>query len=159
MVIYNFFKSIYQHIKYTRILDKVYKNEDLLENLSKLFGQQFKKDWVGRVYTVVNPYLTEGKFDGNSHIFELDDNGNNYSEYVKQYIMQKLVVADRFIYTNNLFDLLTYDIKRLDDFGNYLFIMKPITYDDAVKYSKRFAILLALLTLIGIGMFIYIKLN
>ena len=49
MIIYNFFKSLYQHIKYTKLLNSIYKKENLLDNLSKLFGHKFKKDWVGYI--------------------------------------------------------------------------------------------------------------
>ena len=60
--------------------------------------------------------------------------------------------------TNNLFDLLTYDIKKLDEYGNYLFVMKSITFDDFWKYTKKFLILLGAIG-IGIVIFLLIKLN
>lgn len=159
MIIYNFFRYLYLHVKYKRILNKVYKDENLLKNLSELFGHEFKQDWMGRVYTVVNPYIINGKFNNESHIFEKDDNGLNNKEYIEQYMLQKLAVVSRFITVNNLFDLLTYDIKKLDEYGNYLFVMKPITYDDCIKWSKLFSILIGVLTFAGILTILFINIK
>ena len=159
MIIYNFFRYLYLHVKYKRILNKVYKDENLLKNLSELFGHEFKQDWMGRVYTVVNPYIINGKFNNESHIFEKDDNGLNNKEYIEQYMLQKLAVVSRFITVNNLFDLLTYDIKKLDEYENYLFIMKPITYDDCIKWSKLFSILIGVLTFVGILTILFINIK
>lgn len=159
MIIYNFFRYLYLHVKYKRILNKVYKDENLLKNLSELFGHEFKQDWMGRVYTVVNPYIINGKFNNESHIFEKDDNGLNNKEYIEQYMLQKLAVVSRFITVNNLFDLLTYDIKKLDEYGNYLFVMKPITYDDCIKWSKLFSILIGVLTFVGILTILFINIK
>ena len=50
--------------------------------------------------------------------------------------MTKLNLIRDFIMANNLFDLLTYEIKKLDDYDNYLFVIKPITFDDCMKWTK-----------------------
>ena len=57
MVFYSFIKNLLLNIKYTKILRKIYKDEGLLEKFSKLFGVEFKIDWVGRIYTVINPNI------------------------------------------------------------------------------------------------------
>ena len=55
MVIYNFFKNLLLNRKYTKIIKSVYKDDDMLNKLSQLFGSEFRIDWVGRIYTVLNP--------------------------------------------------------------------------------------------------------
>ena len=55
---------------------------------------------------------------------------------------------------NNLFDLLTYEIKKLDDYDNYLFVIKPITFDDCKKWTKIFVITYSILIIGIIAMFI-----
>lgn len=131
----------------------MYKDEHLLENLSKLLGSEFRKDWVGRIYAVFNPHIQSGIFDPNNQIYEYTENGLTNRPYVEAYIMNQLNIAKRFIHANNLFDMLTYQIKKIDDYDNYLFIMQPITLGDCLKYSKIFAI--TLLVLIFIGGLIY----
>ena len=118
MITYKFFKQLFLHIKYSR---KVYKEENLLENLSKLFGTKFDIDWIGRIYTVINPLVNDGEYDQNTIIYEYGDAGMNTNAFVERIIMQKLQIADNFIKVNNLFDLLTYRIEEIDDNGNYLF--------------------------------------
>lgn len=156
MIIYRFFKYLFLNIKYTKILNKVYYNENIIENLSNLFKSRFKKDWIGRLYTVINPNLLGDDFDINTIIYEYDENGLNNKSFVERWIMTKLNIAQSFIQTNNLFDLLTYKIEKLDDYDNYLFIIEPITLQDCLKYTKYFSILLSILIVFGITCLILI---
>jgi hypothetical protein len=142
------------NIKYCKILNNVYKNENLLENLSALFKVQFRKDWIGRVYAVFNPHIQDGIFNPNNQIFEYTEQGLVNDAYVEAYILNQLKIAKQFIRANNLFDLLTYRLKKLDDNDNYLFIMEPITWSDCKRYTKRFIIVYSIL-LISIGFLIY----
>ena len=150
MIIYNFIKHLILNIKYTKLLSKVYKNEDLLKKLSQLFGSNFKKDWIGRVYTVINPNIMDGKFDNTTQIFEYNQNGLDNNVYVEKWIMNRFNVISQFIQTNNLFDLLNYKITKLDDYDNYLLVLEPITLRDCIKYTKYFTILFIILIIIGI---------
>ena len=154
MITYRFIKYLLLHITYCKILNNVYKNENLLDNLSALFKVRFKKDWVGRVYAVFNPHIQEGIFNPNNQIYEYTDKGLVNDAYVEAYILNQLNIAKRFIQANNLFDLLTYRLEKLDENDNYLFIMEPITWSDCKKYSKIFTILLATIGIIG-GISIY----
>lgn len=157
MITYNFIKYLILNIKYTRILKRIYKDEQIPENLSKLFNTNFKIDWIGRMYTVINPNLIDGIYDTSSQIFEYDERGLSNDAYIERFIMQKLNIASNYIKANNLFDLLTYEIKKLDEYDNYLFIIKPITLDDFVKNSKRFGILLTSLLAAGLTLFVTFK--
>ena len=155
MIIYNFFKNLILNIKYTRILKKVYKDENLLEGLSQIFKSNFKIDWIGRVYAVLNPNIDEnGKYSPNSQIFEYGESGLNNEKMIEQWVMERMLVVSNSIRANNLFELLTYSIKRLDKYDNYLFILEPITLQDCLKWSKKFCILIGVLLIIGITLLI-----
>ena len=149
MVFYSFIKNLLVNIKYSKILKKIYKDEKLLEKFSQLFGVEFKMDWVGRVYAVFNPNIINDKLDINTQIFEYNDNGLTNDPYIEKYIMTKLNLVRDFIMANNLFDLLTYEIKKLDDYDNYLFVIKPITFDDCMKWTKIFIGVYSVLAIIG----------
>ena len=155
MITYKFFAYLIKNIKYTRLLNKIYKNENLLENLSNLFGVAFKKDWVGRIYAVINPNIQDGKYSPTTQIFEYGENGLDNTTYVHNWIMERMNVAEKFIQTQNLFDILTYNIKKLDQYDNYLFIIQPITLEDCLEYSKKFGIVLTILLSIIIGFLIF----
>ena len=157
MIIYKFIKQLILHRKYSRIFSKICKEENLINNLSNLFGAQFKTDWVGRVYVVLNPNLVKDRMDFQNQIFEYNDNGFDNSTYIEKWIMDKLNIASNFIKHNDLFDLLTYEIKRIDEYDNYLFVIQPITLQDYLKYSKQ--LLFSGIGLILIGILIYFLIN
>lgn len=149
MIIYRFFKYLILNIKYTKILNKIYENENIIENLSVLFKSEFKQDWIGRLYTVINPNILGDDFDMNTIIYEYDESGLNNKVFVERWIMTRLNIAQSFIQANNLFDLLTYDIRKIDEYDNYLFIIEPITTRDCLKYTKYFSILLLTILIVG----------
>ena len=155
MIIYNFFKYLLLNRKYSRLIKKTFQNENILQGLSQIFKANFKTDWIGRVYAVLNPNLDEnGQYSPNTQIFEYGENGLNNEKMVEQWVMERMVVISEFIQANNLFELLTYSIKKLDKYDNYLFILEPVTLSDCMKWSKRFAIFSGILIIIGITLLI-----
>lgn len=150
MVFYSFIKNLVLNIKYTRLLKKIYKDEKLLYRFSELFNTEFRIDWVGRMYTIINPNILNEKIDINTQIFEYGSNGFTNEPYIEKYIMTKLNLVKDFIMVNNLFDLLTYEIKRIDDYDNYLFIIKPITFDECKKWTKIFLCVYSAFIIVGV---------
>ena len=150
MVFYSFIKNLILNIKYTRLLKKIYNDENLINKFSELFGTEFRIDWVGRIYAVFNPNIMNNELDVNSQIFEYNENGLTNSPYIEKWIMTRLILVKDFIMANNLFDLLAYEIKKLDDYDNYLFVIKPITFDDCVKWTKIFTSVYGILGVIGV---------
>lgn len=140
MVLYKFITNLLLNTKYTRLIKKVYKDDDIIEKLSKLFGTEFRMDWVGRIYCVLNPNIIEDQLDTNTQIFEYGENGLNNTIYIERYIMTKLNAIQSFVIANNLFDLLTYHIEKIDEYDNYLFVIEPITFYDFKKWTKIFGI-------------------
>ena len=95
-------------------------------------------------------------FDPNKQIYEYTSDGLTNRAYVENYILTQLNIASQFIQANNLFDLLTYEVKKLDDNDNYLFVMQPITLSDCLKWTKIYGIFLLSAVIIG-GIFIYLN--
>lgn len=139
MILYKFIKNLLLHTKYSNILKRVYKEENLIHNLSNLFGSKFKTDWIGRIYVVLNPNLSNQKLDTTTQIFEYNEKGLDNTAYVERWVMQKLNVASEFIVNNNLFDILTFEIRKLDEFDNYLLIIEPVTLKEFLKWAKYFS--------------------
>lgn len=148
MVFYKFLKNLILNVKYTRLLNKIYRDEQLLSKFSQLFGTDFRIDWVGRIYTVINPNIIDEKFDVNTQIFEYGTNGLTNAPYVEKWIMTKFNLVKDFIMANNLFDLLTYELKKIDNYDNYLFVIKPITFDECKKWTKIFTIVYGILIIL-----------
>ena len=138
-------------IQYNNVLRKVYKEEHIIENLSALLNTDIRTDWIGRLYTVINPYIKDGKYDPESQIFELG-NDQPLDVVVERYIMTVLNISKNYIKASNLFDILTYEIRPLDDKANFLFMMYPIPYINLKKYTKRLLWLLLIIAVVGISL-------
>ena len=144
MILYRFIKYFYLCIKYNKLIQRIYKEENLLDNLSRLFGTKFKQDWIGRTYAVLNPFIVGNEVQVNTQILEYGIDGISDKSWVNNWIMTNLNIAKKFIHNNNLFDLLTYDIKKIDEY-NYLFIIEPIINLDFKKYAKLFIIVYSII--------------
>lgn len=132
-------RNLIDYIKIKRIIKEVIKEEDLLNNLSSLFSKgdyriNFKQDWIGRIYAVVNPVVQ----DPQSRIFEFGEEGVNIKSFVHKWVMDHMIAADTFIKNHELFDILIYDIQQLDEDYNFLFTLTPIAWYDFWKSLKRF---------------------
>lgn len=153
-------KNLYQYIKYKRILDKICKEERVLVNLSRLFKTQFKRDWIGRIYAVVNP-RTEGPDDpvagASTQIYEFMPDGTlSENMWIEKWVMDKMNIAAAFFKNNNLFELADYSLDKIDEWDNWLFVIQPIPWRDLKKSMKRFAIFLGILVAAGIAALIII---
>ncbi len=150
-----FIKDIIEHIKILKIIKAVIKEENLLENLSNLFSKgnykvNFKRDWIGRIYAVINPVVS----DPQSRIFEYDTNGTNINSFVNKWVLEHMIAASNFVKNNGLFDILTYEIKQLDDDYNFLFVLTPISWNDFKKGILKTLCCIAALAILITGLFI-----
>ena len=113
------YNTIKNYFKTLRLLRR--ENDTLLKSLSVSFGHRFRIDKIGRIYTVINPMVHNLDTGGNTLIYD----GNN-EPMIKEYLIKCMLLLKTFIGNNNFFDILTYDIKQLDDDQNYLVVLKPI---------------------------------
>ena len=132
MFLYKFFRKLFQHLKYQRIIKEAYDREQLIAKISLLLGVQFKLDWINRLYAVINPNIKDGKYNP-EQIYEFDFEGNPYNnEWVTKWVMERMGVLRNFLQTANLFDVLEYKIKDLGNL-NYLIVFQPITLTFLLK--------------------------
>lgn len=146
MVIYNFIKYLILTIKYNSILKKVYKDENLIDGLKKVTGINFKTDNINRIYGVINPLL----IDINDQVFEYNQMGLDNSIFIERWLSSRLNLIQRFIKVNNLFDILTYKITKLDDYNNYLIVIQSIYMDDMFDNGKKLLKYIMWILIIGI---------
>jgi len=158
MILYHFIKYIILYFKYSKVVKEAFKKEDLLNKFSMLFGTEFRMDWVGRVYTVLNPMvkkMEDPTIGSGVAIYEFTESGQLSNRmWVEKWIMDHLYAAQQFIQNNNLFDIMNYDIERLDDNENYLFVLKPLYFNEAKKWTKWMAALVGVLLAAGITLLI-----
>lgn len=145
MYITKFFLTSWRNLKMQKLLNKAYTEDEIIAKLSYTFGVQFQKDWIGRVYAVINPVIKDGKFDAEQTL-ELTESGYNNEEYTKRWVMERLIAMDTFLKTNNLFDMLSYKLDKVDEYGNYLFTLFPITLEPVFQSGRK-----ALIEVVGLG--------
>ena len=151
MYTWRFIKDLFLHLKYSRIINKVIQDEGIIQKFSQLYGVEFRRDWVGRIYAVINPHIKDGKYDPTAVAYENTLEGFDMSQYLQNWIMERMAVASRFINTNNLFELLTYNITKLDDDDNFLFVVQPITLPELWSSMKKSAWEIVVLGILGIA--------
>ena len=143
-----FVPTLFKYLKMNRLIKKIDENERLMQNLSELYGSEFKRDWVGRWYTVLNPLVQKMELTGmgtDRRIFEFTENGLSDKTYIEKWCMDRMFAAYNFIKNKELLDIMTYSLERLDNNQNYLFVLKPILFADLMKTSKRFFCILGLI--------------
>lgn len=157
MFVISFFKNAWQYFKYKKILNDIYKNENIIENLKESVDLDFRKDWMGRLYTVVNPFIKNGKYDPDAMIFDYNDGKISLDTYVEHQFVEKMNLIQSFVISKEMFDLVTYDVKKIDKFGNFLVILEPVPYQDFISDSKKMAKLFAILLVLAGTLFAAIK--
>lgn len=139
-------KNIYDFLKLRRELLKDYKKEDLCAKFTKTYGVEFKTDWAARLYAVVNPALQNIRDNGTTQIFEYGQDGLTDKTYIKHWIMERLIVVEKYIAATNLLDILLFDMREITmdgkPTGNYLVTFTPYNFPMFKKSWKRLAALL-----------------
>lgn len=138
------FSTIRDYFRIKKELKTIYRNENIEKNLSQIFGVECHQDGVGRLYMVVNPILQNIESDGNTIIFD-----HNNTQMIEAWVMKNLELSRNFIVENQMFDLLTYNITRIDDDDNFLVVFKNIFFDDMLKLWKTLLWVLFGLCIVG----------
>ena len=144
----NIMKNIINFIRYNRILKQVYANENFVENISRQMGVQFSVDRLNRVYAVINPHIQNIKNnDGSSSmIYQYNtDNTMTNDLHIQKWIMEQLNISSMFIRETNMFELMTYELKKLDDDQNYLIVFENLYTKGFLKELKIYSIILPIL--------------
>lgn len=136
MYIIKFLIAFIKNKRIQNALNDAYKNDSIIEKLSYTFGVQFRKDMIGRLYAVINPVIRDGQFQI-EQTFEYTEAGYNNDEFVKKWMVERLLAMDAFLKTNNLFDILSYKLNKLDEYGNYLLILMPYTLENVKQTGKK----------------------
>ena len=138
------FKTIRDYFKIQRVLKQIYDAEKIPENLSRIFGVECNVDWVGRLYMVINPILQNIQEDGNAIIYDHND-----KQMVEAWVMKNLELSRNFIINNQMFDILTYSIEKLDEDENYLVVFKNVLWDDFKRILKIWGWILGIGVIVG----------
>ena len=123
-------KSIYNYLKdYEYISDTLYSDAFKIV-LKEYLNVNIKKDWIGRLYGIINPNINkEGQFDITRTIIEIDGENTNNNEYVKHWTYKQLTIIGELFKIENLYHYIDLEFKHVGpkEADNYLLIFDIVS--------------------------------
>lgn len=137
-----FIDTISNHIQYKK--DKKFISDTFYGPAFNLVLKQylktnFKKDWLGRLYGVVNPNINDGKYDFNNVIIEIDGDNTNNNEYVKTWVFKQMRLISNLFKIEKLYDYIDVDFKHVgpEELDNYLIVFDIVSRKLWAQSAKR----------------------
>lgn len=153
-----FFQSIVNYIKdYNRISDFLY-SDNFKDMLKKYLNLEVQKDWIGRLYGIINPNLDiDNKFNVNTMIIEIDGENTNNNEQVKAWLFKQLHLIGDLFKINNLYTYINMTIERVGPVNgdNYLVVFDMVSRRQMAKSFKNLLMQALLYCVIGLGVYLY----
>ena len=133
-------QCIYYYAKdYYYISDTLYSKEFALV-LKRYLNLNVKKDWIGRLYGVINPNIDkDGKYNPNNTIIELNDNYTSNEEYIKHWTHKQLNLIGNLFAIHNLYNYITLTFEHVGpaNLDNYLLIFDIASRKELTKMLKK----------------------
>ena len=110
--------------------------------LEKYLNLKVKKDWIGRIYGVINPNLDiNGNVNFANTIIEIDDNNTNSNKYVKNWIYKQMNMV-KYVFKldeSGFFDYIGCDIEHVGpkEHDNYLVVFYIVSQKAMLQNLKR----------------------
>ena len=126
---------------YNYVSDSLY-SEAFYKILEKYLNLKVKKDWIGRLYGVINPNLDiNGKVNFANTIIEIDDNNTNSNEYVKTWIYKQMNMV-KYVFKldeSGFFDYIGCDIEHVvpKEHDNYLVVFYIVSQKAMLQKLKK----------------------
>lgn len=133
-------QSIYRYITDMSYISDTLYSKEFLTVLKQYLRISIKKDWIGRLYGVINPYIDiDGKIDFNNTIIEIDGDNTNSNEYVKNWVYRQFNLIDNLFKINKLYDYINVDIKHVGPLNadNYLIVIDVVSRKEMTYMLKR----------------------
>lgn len=154
-----FIKSLYLYISdYNKIADVFY-GDGFKKMLNEYLHIDISKDWLGRLYGVINPNIDiNGNYDPGSIIIELNDEYTNNNEYVKTWIYKQMNLIAQLFSMSDLYSYISLDITHVGPINadNYLLIFDIATRRHMTECLKQFIIQLLIYVVIFITIYLII---
>ena len=123
--IFAFIESVISYIKDYRLISDTLYSREFKTVIMKYLKCELDKDWLGRLYGIVNPNIDiNGHLDISSMILEIDDYQTNNEEYVKNWIYRQMTLISSLFKIEKLYDYISLDIKHVgpENHDNYLLV-------------------------------------
>lgn len=136
-------KSLWYYIKsYDYIHDTLY-SDDFNNIIEKYLHVKLQKDWIGRLYGVINPNIDiKGNFDISANVIEIDGANTNNNEYVKTWIYRQMNMVAQLFKIHKLYDYISMEITHVGPMNgdNYLIVFDMVDRQEFTKNLKKLSI-------------------
>ena len=133
-------KSIYIYIKDYNTVSEIFYGDGFKRMLKKYINIDVQKDWIGRLYGIINPNIDiEGNFNINNIVMEFDDNLSNNNEYVAHWLHKQLLLMEELFSLNNFYNYISLEITPVGPVigDNYLIIFDIASRKNISKYFNQ----------------------
>ena len=123
-------KSLYDYLKDYEYISDTFYSDAFKIVLKEYLNIEIKKDWIGRLYGVINPNINEeGKFDVTRTIIEFDDDNTNNKEYVKHWTHKQLYIIGEVFKIENLYHFIDLEFRHVGpkEADNYLLVFDIVS--------------------------------
>lgn len=119
----------------------VFYSENFKLLIKKYINIDLDKDWIGRLYGVINPNIDiNGNFDVNNMIIEIDGDATNNIEQVKVWTYRQLSLIGQLFRLQGLYEYIDVDFRHVGPINadNYLVIFDIASRQRFTHYLKKF---------------------
>lgn len=123
---------------YEYISDTLY-SEAFKIVLKEYLNIDIRKDWIGRLYGVINPNIdAEGRFDITKTVIEFDDDNTNNKEFIKHWTHKQLYIIGEVFKIENLYHFIDLEFRHVgpNNADNYLLIFDIVSRKLLAKETK-----------------------
>lgn len=143
---YRFFKSWYEYNKSKKYVGETFYSDAFTLVIQKYLKVNLRKDWLGRLYGVINPNIINGKFDISTMVFEVDGDNTNTNTHVKQWVYKQMQLIATLFKIEKLYDYISLEFKHVgpEEMDNYLIIFDMTSRQQFAKDARNFIYNLAI---------------
>lgn len=135
-----FVRSCWNYITDMSYISETLYSKEFNTVLKRYLHTEFNKDWIGRLYGVVNPSIDiNGKLDISGTIIEIDGASTNNIEYLKNWIFTQMQLISNLFKVSKLYDYIGVDIKHVGPINadNYLVVFDVVSRKETSYWMKR----------------------
>lgn len=145
-LIYKFCKLIketYYYIKDYNTIGKTLYGDDFKNLLKRYLNIDLEKDWLGRLYGVLNPNIdVDGHFNINNTILYIDGeltNNNDQLLHFQSFIFQQLDLIGKMFKLENMYDYITFKLEHVGPINadNYLLVFDIASRKSMANQFKK----------------------
>lgn len=144
-LIYKLYSILYWLVEYIKdynyVSETIY-SEAFFTILRRYLNTDFSKDWIGRIYGVINPHIDiDGKFNFNNTIIEIDGDNTNSKLYVENWVYRQMnLVKSVFnLEHSGLFDYIGVTVNHVGpaSHDNFLVVFDLVSRKEMTRYLKN----------------------